>query len=271
MKTMLLETTDGLAILAYTGLGATARGTEPSHWMSGVLRGRSLPLEQALGVLADALRQQFPPHMRGMPRSGTAAHTVVAPAFIGHERRLYTIDLVVTGDGKERGFRYTRHQKEFSSTYVKPYPIGRGGSGAMVNLHKGWQREILSLANAHDGGKLSPHAVADRLAQLNWEVHQRDSFVGPNCIVIWRYRRGKPRKFGAAHQAYRGLDRDPTDPHIPQIAGGFDMGAFAKDAVSQMFEHFKRNGIADAGAAMSRITQEAFARMPKDPDKGPLK
>ena len=33
-KIMFLETTDGVAILAYAGLGATARGTEPADWMS---------------------------------------------------------------------------------------------------------------------------------------------------------------------------------------------------------------------------------------------
>ena len=37
-KVMFLETTDGVAILGYAGLGATARGTEPADWMSAVLR-----------------------------------------------------------------------------------------------------------------------------------------------------------------------------------------------------------------------------------------
>ena len=44
-KVMFLETTDGVAILGYAGLGATARGTEPSDWMSAVLRGRNFPLD----------------------------------------------------------------------------------------------------------------------------------------------------------------------------------------------------------------------------------
>ena len=38
-KLMFLETDDGVAILGYAGLGATARGTEPADWMSAVLRG----------------------------------------------------------------------------------------------------------------------------------------------------------------------------------------------------------------------------------------
>jgi hypothetical protein len=40
-KIMFLETTNGLAILAYAGLGETGQGTEPADWMSAVLRGRN--------------------------------------------------------------------------------------------------------------------------------------------------------------------------------------------------------------------------------------
>lgn len=56
-KVMFLETTDGVAILGYAGLGATALGTEPADWMSAVLRGRNLPLEQCLGALAEAMKR----------------------------------------------------------------------------------------------------------------------------------------------------------------------------------------------------------------------
>jgi hypothetical protein len=96
-KIMFLETTDGVAILGYAGLGATARGTEPADWMSAVLRGRNLPLEQSLGVLADTMQKQFPRHMVRMPGKGGLAHTVIVPAFLGKEPRLYSIDLVFCG------------------------------------------------------------------------------------------------------------------------------------------------------------------------------
>jgi len=58
-KIMCLETSDAVALIGYAGLGATARGTEPADWMSAVLRGRNLPLEQSLGVLTDALKREF--------------------------------------------------------------------------------------------------------------------------------------------------------------------------------------------------------------------
>jgi hypothetical protein len=56
-KVMVLETTDGLAILGYAGLGATAQGNQPADWMSAVLRGINAPLEQSLGIIADAKSQ----------------------------------------------------------------------------------------------------------------------------------------------------------------------------------------------------------------------
>jgi hypothetical protein len=40
VKVMILETTDGVGLLAYAGLGATSQRTQPSEWMSAVLRGR---------------------------------------------------------------------------------------------------------------------------------------------------------------------------------------------------------------------------------------
>ena len=39
-KLLRLDAADGFALLGYSGLGITALGTEPSDWMSNVLRGR---------------------------------------------------------------------------------------------------------------------------------------------------------------------------------------------------------------------------------------
>jgi hypothetical protein len=108
VKLMMLETTDGVSILGYAGLGATALGTQPAAWMSAVLRGRNVPLEQSLGELAGAIQRQFPRHMVLMPREAIAAHHVVATAFANEQARLYTIDLVFACDRKSYKFRYTR-------------------------------------------------------------------------------------------------------------------------------------------------------------------
>jgi hypothetical protein len=82
---MILETTDGTALLGYAGLGATALGTEPSDWVKSVLRGRNLPLEQSLGVLTEAMKKQFPRHLVKLPGYGGPVHNVIVTAFLGDE------------------------------------------------------------------------------------------------------------------------------------------------------------------------------------------
>lgn len=76
-KIMFLDTTDGVAILAYAGLGATARGTEPADWMSSVLRGRNWPLEQSLRTLAEALKRELPPQLAGSRVQAGFSHNVL--------------------------------------------------------------------------------------------------------------------------------------------------------------------------------------------------
>src|SRR5215469_9746122 len=63
-KIMCIHTLDGTAMLGYAGMGMTAGGNEPSDWMSRVLRGWKLSLEQTLGVLAAGMSRRLPSHLR---------------------------------------------------------------------------------------------------------------------------------------------------------------------------------------------------------------
>jgi hypothetical protein len=119
---MFLETTDGVAILAYAGLGVTALGTEPADWMSAVLRGRNLPLEQSLAVLAEAMKKELPRHMEGL----TPVHNVIVPAFLGTEPRLYTIDLVFAPDRQSFAFRDWHAHSLATPSPPRPAIFGSG-------------------------------------------------------------------------------------------------------------------------------------------------
>jgi hypothetical protein len=229
-KVMFLETTDGVAILGYAGLGATALGTEPADWMSAVLRGRNLPLEQSLGVLAEATKNQLPRHLVRISGYGSAAHNVVVTAFVGNEARLYTIDLVFTPDRKGYHFRYTRHVVDRpTSATARPPRLAVGGTGSLYlyRQDKKWQRDLLRLVAASERGRVSPYAVADHLASLNNEVHLgiHDKSVGPRCIVAWRHRKEGIHGGGGAHQFYTGTTRDTGSPGLPTISQGMDMQA----------------------------------------------
>src|SRR6185312_15378076 len=179
----------------------TARGTQPADWMSAVLRGRNLSLEQSLTVLTEALKREFPSHMVRMP--GQRSHSVVVPAFVGEEIRLYEISLVLTPDGKQY-FRSTRHVANPRPGATPRTPrLAIAGSGALhLTKNKKWIRGLLRLVKASDRRQVQPIAVADHLAKLNHEVHLADKLVGPNCIVAWRHRKGGVYKGGGAHQFY---------------------------------------------------------------------
>jgi len=222
-----LETLDGVGVLAYAGLGATARGTHPSTWMSAVLRGRGgLPFEQTLGFVADAATRQLPRHLRKIPGQ---AHFILIPAFIKNVgARLYSIDNVLDPKTGEHRFRFTRHQRTTESG-APAIQMAMAGSGAAHLARKpaSWARRLRSILKANDKGRVTDLHVADALAAISFECHENtpDGSVGPNSIVIWRRRPGVKHLPGSAHQSYTGLDRDPNTPAVPSVANGLDVNA----------------------------------------------
>lgn len=248
---MNLETTDGVGLLAYAGLGATSRGTQPSDWMSAVLRGRGgLTFEQALGVLSAAANKELPRHLARTP---SGAHFIIVPAFVrGIGSRLYSIDNVVDRRTQRHRYRYTSHQRtaEPGSPSIR---LAAGGTGGIYLAFKdrSWQRSLLSLVNAHDRGKVSDHVIADVLAKLNYEAHEevRDGSVGPRCIVVWRRRPdarlGAP---GGGHQFYTGIDRDGDSRAIPTIANGMDVEAIAGVSMAAFQARVVSNGVSPGRA-----------------------
>jgi hypothetical protein len=266
-KMMILETTDGTAILGYAGLGATAHGTEPSDRMSSVLRGRNFSLEQSLGVLAEAMKKQFPRHMLRLPGGGGPAHNIIATAFLGNEARLYTIDLAFTPDRKSHSFRYTRHWIDNQkSAGARPPALAVGGTGALYLLRdKKWMRSLLRLVRACDRCRVSPYAVADHLANLNNEVHSgvKDKSVGPRCIVAWRHRKG-----GGGHRSYTGTTRDANLPPLPTIATGMDINDLVRVTMPHVAKQFEawRAGEREKDLDRDELNAE-LARLPNKPDE----
>lgn len=271
-KVMFLETTDGVAILGYAGLGATALGREPSDWMSAVLRGRKLLLEQSLGALAEAMKQQLPRHMLRMPGNGSPAHYLMVPAFLGNEPRLYTIDLAIAPNRKTYHFRYTRHVVNASALATPRTPrLGITGSGALYLIQdKKWRRNLLRVVRANDRGRVSPRAVADHLANLNNEVHLgvADKSVGPRCIVAWRHRKGGIHNGGGGHQFYTGTKQDGSSLPLPHIANGMDMEAISKVMMAHFTKTFDamRAGQPADGMDIS-VLNAGLARIPDKPEE----
>lgn len=266
VKVMHLETTDGVGLLGYAGLGATARGTQPSEWMSAVLRGRGgLTFEQALGVLSEVANKELPGHLAGLPGG---AHFIIVPAFIrGIGFRLYSIDYVIDGKTGKHWYRYTSHQP----TVQRGLPRGQitlAGTGGIYLDSKGqyWRRPLRRLVKAHDQEKVSDHLIADQLARLNYEAHQevRDGTVGPRCIVVWRRRPdARSGRSGGGHQFYTGTDRDDESNPVPTIVNGGDVAGLVNELWSMMQAQLGSRG---PGATFDFDQDEMNRRLAELPD-----
>jgi len=229
-KMMFLETTDGVAMLGYAGLGETCRGTELADWMHNVLCGRDLGLEQCLKVLAGVMKDQLPQHLFRLRPVGLADHHVIIPAFVGGQPKLYTIDMVLAQDRSGYWFRHVRRVIGDASRPEAPtarLAVGGSGTSALLAL-PGWKRNLLNLIKAHDTGRISANAVSGYLAGINHAVHlaTKDGTVGPKCMVAWRYRKSgahTPRGHASSHQYFTGTTRESCGVSIPSIGGGLPM------------------------------------------------
>lgn len=244
IKVLDLSTLDGVGVLAYAGLGATAVGSQPSEWMSNTLRGHGgLTFEQALSVVADAAVRELPRHLVKTPGGG---HSIVVPAFIDAVGpRLYSIEVVMNPDPKSRElrWRYTSHQRTDlpGSPAVRMSLAGTGG--AYLNGQGDWQRHIRRLVKASDAGKVSDDVVADEFAKLNHRAHLQvaDGTVGPRCIVIWRRRHKAPEYLPASAQRfYTGTLLDSSGVGIPAIGNGMDVRQLAEATLAHWQDRLEK-------------------------------
>lgn len=267
-----LETTDGVAILGYAGLGATARGTEPADWMSAVLRGRNLPLEQSLGELAGAMQRQFPSHLVRFPKNVSAVHNIVIPSFVNGEVRLYTIDLEFAPDRKTYGFRYTRHVvNPLADRPNRTQRIALAGSGAIcLARDKRWIRDLLRLVRACDSQQVSPVVVADQLARINEFAHRNtpDGTVGPRCIVAWRHNASGVHNGGGGHQFYDKATRTQDSGALPTIGRGMDIQALVQAIMPHMMAQMSalRTGGTESESDIEKMKADV-AKLPEHPDE----
>jgi hypothetical protein len=270
-KMMFLETSDDVAILAYAGVGATARGTEPADWMSAVLRGRKLSIEQSLATLAEALKREMPPHLAGLRTPRGPSHSVVVAAFVNDEQRIYTIHLALSADRRQMVFRNTRWVVSTEHVPQRTPRFALAGSGAAILAgDRLWRRPLLRLVKAFDRRLVAAQTVADALAALNLRVSQSlaDRTVGPRCIVAWRNRRTGVHRGGGGHQTYTGLTRDSNTPSLPSIGNGLDIHALVQVFMPHTMKQL--DAIRDGTSAPELDTEAlnaGLAQLPEGPDE----
>ncbi len=222
VKVMTLETSDGVAILGYAGLGETPDGEQPSEWMSNLLYGFDMSMRDALWKLTHGVREQLGAHVIGQWN-----HLVLVPAFVDGECRVYSIGLSKLG---QVAYHQLRIQDPPYPAHLPPAPprviyTGSGGAWfANQQVKSRWVRELCSLAKKHDQRRVSDNTVADRLAALNLLVSHSVPTVSPHCFVVWLRRPGS-KSPNPGHQNYEGTNRVEarsfpsigTDPEGPAL------------------------------------------------------
>ena len=229
VKIACVETTDGIAIISYAGLGATALGSQPSDWIVRTLRGRRHSLEGALSALATAMQREFLPHLRQFGEMHDRQHIFVAPAFVGGEHRIYTFDMAETPTGV-----FFRHGHHIRGGALKPMritvPILVTGTGLpALERDRTWEKALFCLVKAYNRGRLSARVVSTYLAGLCDYAHQhtKDGTVGPSCIVVWRNSKTGRYKGGGDHACYE-VGKEVGGVGLPTVARGMDVSAISK-------------------------------------------
>lgn len=268
-KCLRIETTDGVALIGYAGLGATAAGTEPCDWMNSALRGVNRPLEETLGLLCDVMNRQLPRHLTALPTQAVPAHHVIVPAFVGNEVRFYTIELELSPDRRSHRFRYLRHTRPSRAGPGVPlFAIAGSGARCLSNPNHAGMRNLRAIVRRHDRGRLSAICVARHLAGLNQEVHYQEQSVGPRCTVAWFHRRGGDHQGGGGIASFTGVDLDETLPAIPVLSWGLDVVQLAGAIIPSVSEIFKavREGRPEPELDRDK-TDSALSRLPWKPDE----
>jgi hypothetical protein len=109
----------------------------------------------------------------------------------------------------------------------------------LLQNQKKWTRNLLRILRACDRRQVSELAVADRLANLSYEVHLNDKTVGPRSIVAWRHRKGGVRNGGGSQQFYTGIVRDGSSAMLPTIGQGGDIAALVGVMMPRYMETFE--------------------------------
>lgn len=243
----------GEMLLAYAGLGATARNSEPSEWMKNILVGRGkLTIEQSLQVLAQGFLDEFPRHMRWMP--GNKSHSVLAPALCDGKAQLYSIAFAID-QHKQVKVEILHHKNDNHGG--RPPRIGLAGSGATRLLKKrDWQRTLLRHVARFERGRSQAEDVAKYLVELVRQVADEDQYVSKECVVAWHANGGAAYEYDASGTKV-GLAQ------IPRVGSGMDINALIKAVSPFMIDQSEKLLRGEEAPTDFKGVQDAINRIPK--------
>jgi hypothetical protein len=223
---------DGVAVIAYAGLGETAAGMQPSQWITNVLRGyKPIAIEQGLTVLAEATFKNLAPNLLDLPQKTGRSHAFLIAAHINKKPQLFTIEVELNAEGS---LVHTRHTRWLNSRGV-PHRIAIAGSGAAFLLKESrLLRNVLTAIRAADAGKASHQEVSELFEAVNARVAANVNSVSAACIVLWRI----IGEGGGAHRWFPPAEGAPE--FIPSVAGGMPAHEIISAILPTMQEHLHK-------------------------------
>lgn len=267
-KLLVLEATDGLALIGYCGLGLTEGGTEPSEWMSRVLRGMRLSLRRSMEVLATAVRDRLSSHLPTLPPTIAPLHQVVAVGFEDHTPVVYLLNVGIRTDNTIlcEASSYRRSNEAVPPLNPPAFIVAGDGMSAVPH-DRAWGRSLRSLHRAFDAGRISDRAFADELAARNRRVAESVRSVSRECIVAWRARDRNRERGTGGHHFYGSTVRLNEAPALPEIAGGVDVKAVFEAMLPAMADWVDRTFESGVPADLDTVAlNEALAQLPETPD-----
>lgn len=265
IKLMCLDTKDATAILGYAGLGATAGGTQPAEWMSATLRGYNVSFDQSLQILGNAMHRRFPVPLAAL---GQTTHSILIPALVENNVHAYSMDIRVNDDGT-CSYEYGRHLNVRANAAVAPPTrlCARGSGASILDRDRRWMRALLRVVSNYEDKRFSAQVVADELASINREVSARIPLtVGPECIVVWRNRRGFRNGDGGGHLFYNKLGREKEMPTLPTLSCGVDLSALCDAVTPFEFQKIDRRKAGEPVDDLERKAENAIGNLPTWPD-----
>jgi hypothetical protein len=249
---------DGVAVIAYAGLGETAGGTQPSQWITNVLRGyKPITVEQGLALLAKATFENLAPRLNDLPQHAGKSHVFLIAAHIDKKPHLFTIEVEVDGAGV---ITHARHTRWVNARGV-PHRIAVAGSGAACAMReRRLLRHVLTAIQAAEKGKARHHEVSELFAMVNRRVAANVSSVSTECIVLWRI----IDEGGGAHRWFP--EPDGELEFIPTVGGGMPVHEIVSAILPTMQQHLENVSRGQEGEIDPQLMQWLIDHIKDTPD-----
>jgi len=230
VKITSIETKDGVALLAYAGIGRV-KDTQISWWVYRTLRGLNMPLERSLEHISDAAQRRLAPYVRH-----AGAHFFIAAAIRDGKHYVYEIDL------HKRPPQVIRYEPRTRSQVQ----TGISGSGATYALRyeKPRIRNIARLVKHYEHEKVSSEFIASQLASLNASISARaravgDNTISPESIVIHRH--PKSKKSDGQQWCFDPAGKTYSDPDaaVPIVGCGLPVSEITRALMDDFLQRIR--------------------------------